>query len=314
MKLIRYRLHFRSGLVTPLHSDTLMGTLAWAILQHYGEGELSRWIQQCEEQPPFVISNGFPGDLLPKLVMPSPVAAHGMNSKQDMIREVKLNKQRKDRKWLTINEFDAMRSGRSVIWEEAGSPTVSRMEPHVIIDRSTGTSLERNGLFDIEVEYAQVYSLYVRFLDSSYQERFEELLTGVGQIGFGAKKSSGKGVFRLERVDENLAYLDDCEDSNGYAVLSCCVPSRHDSVRGFYKVATKYGKVGENAPGGRHPFKRPLIMVQPGSCFYSPSLPSYFGTVVRNVSPENPKIVQLCFGLTVPVRLPKLDGDQPEEA
>src|SRR5712692_9806510 len=67
MKLYRLKLQPRSPWLTPWHADTLAGYLCWTHAHTFGEAALLREIitPALAGEPPFALSDAFPGDLLP---------------------------------------------------------------------------------------------------------------------------------------------------------------------------------------------------------------------------------------------------------
>lgn len=293
----------RSTYITPFQSDTLMGVIAWTIKQLYGEDELIRFIEKCKTEPPFVISNGFPDGYLPKLVLPTQRLNILQRSKVELMQEVKRNKRLKDRQWLRKDEYYKIVNQLEVDWGEYVNPikVVSRI--HNIINRTTGQSLEKNGLYELEEYATSKINIFVKYIDLTYQAKLEEVLEYIGKIGYGAKKSIGKGIFELEVVDEDLSYLLQVQNFNGYVVMSNFIPSSNDSLNGYYKVFTKYGKVGEELAVSSTPHKYPILMIGAGASFYSETLPQFTGTLLENVSPQHQHIVHFGFGLTLPIKL-----------
>jgi CRISPR-associated protein Csm4 len=283
-----------------------MGNIAWAIKHLYGDEILKKFIADSKVRPPFVVSNGFPSPYFPKLIMPPPSKLNSAATKRERLAEAKENKKNKSRTWLTKEEFSSMARGEIIRWQQVENPERQQTTIHAIINRSTGRSLEDNGLYELEEIVVNQITFFIRFLDLAYRPLVEKALAYIGKIGFGAKKSSGKGVFEVESIEE-LSSLVDVPDANGYAVLSNFVPSERDSTTGYYKLFTKYGKLGEELANKQNPFKYPIVFIQAGSCFYSKSIPDYCGTILEKVSPQFPEVVQFAFGLTIPVRLPNID-------
>ena len=65
-----YHLSFqpKSPLITPLHSDTLFGHVAWAVRYLWEESRLVKFLGAFQDgsDAPFLISDGFPAGYLPK--------------------------------------------------------------------------------------------------------------------------------------------------------------------------------------------------------------------------------------------------------
>lgn len=79
METGKINLKLKSSLITPFHSDTLWGSICWALRYVYGEGELYEFLKSYKtEEPPIIISNAFPKKYLPAPILPP------MNKKEAM--------------------------------------------------------------------------------------------------------------------------------------------------------------------------------------------------------------------------------------
>ncbi len=188
---------------------------------------------------------------------------------------------------------------------------------------------------------ANVLDLYLRAVSEEWAARAELLLREVARAGFGRDKSTGFGAFEVigreptHLFDPSPAASDslrDLRDSapnppspssqppsfpppcpNGLVSLSSYVPAAGDPTDGFWRLRVKRGKLGEpgawNAPADqpiRHPFKRPLLELEPGAVFRlppgAPPRPIY-GRMVPGLSDAFPKAVQCGYTLAVPCEL-----------
>jgi CRISPR-associated protein Csm4 len=67
MNVVRYRLRPRTPAATPWHADTLFGALCWELTQRGGEAALEETLARFRAgDPPFLLSDGCPGDSLPR--------------------------------------------------------------------------------------------------------------------------------------------------------------------------------------------------------------------------------------------------------
>jgi len=67
MKTLQITLKMESGTLTPFQADTIFGHLCWVIAHKEGEKGLEEFLKPFKQgNPPFIISDGFPGELLPK--------------------------------------------------------------------------------------------------------------------------------------------------------------------------------------------------------------------------------------------------------
>src|SRR5258708_10905460 len=90
MNVFSYRLRPTTAWATPIEADSLFGALCWEIVRRQSEADLLRVLHRFRKgDPPFVLSNAFPGDLLPRpLVLPG-------------------------NKWITRDEFVRVRTGEN---------------------------------------------------------------------------------------------------------------------------------------------------------------------------------------------------------
>src|SRR3989304_7611507 len=66
MKTFEIILRPKSSLLTPLQSDTIFGSICWAIKYSEGEQELVDFLEKYQTSPPLILSNGFPTGFFPK--------------------------------------------------------------------------------------------------------------------------------------------------------------------------------------------------------------------------------------------------------
>ena len=67
MKSARFRLRPLAAWATPWHADSLFGALCWELGRNAGEAALVQTLQKFRHgPPPFIISDAFPADALPR--------------------------------------------------------------------------------------------------------------------------------------------------------------------------------------------------------------------------------------------------------
>lgn len=104
----------RSGYVTDLRSDTLWGSICWGIRYLWGEGELTEFLQRCENgNPDFVISSAYPfkqhgTDRV--TFFPNPLVLRNTNNNQSR-DDYRLNKDLKKIRFLNYDDFKATLHG-----------------------------------------------------------------------------------------------------------------------------------------------------------------------------------------------------------
>ncbi|GAB1444296.1 hypothetical protein MASR2M39_31460 [Ignavibacteriales bacterium] len=321
----------KSGLLTPLQSDTLYGHFCWRLLEVKGEPALAKFIDQyAKGNPVFTISDGLyevGGDLLfPKPIMPKDGNISDYTSKTDTKEEKikKLLDKKADResRYVSQKSLQAFLNGEFGMDEgllktdEASRPKIIKdLRIHVGIDRSTLTHGD-GLLFEQNPEYLgdkTSYAILVKILDESAYKDFEveSIFKDVFITGFGKKKSSGYGAFEWNGMDnyENLTEPDG--DCNGFYTLGNYLPSIEDEIKdGYYRFFVKYGKLGETRASGPNPFKKPVIMMKPGSCFEVEKARDFYGRITnqREISTTD-NVVQFGMPFTLNIKnFPKSDS------
>jgi CRISPR-associated protein Csm4 len=318
MKLYHLRLRPVSSWMTPWQSDTLSGALCWAMARTLGEETLRREILEpaLRNRPPFVLSDAFPGDLLPV-----PAALR--------LREwpVEHRKAMKRARWLLPETFRAARSGQTFDSAEipTDSPFLSGERLRNTLSRTSDTTGEEGSLFSCEefvlntrpscFKEQDYLTVYARAADG-YESRLKLLFKLLARTGFGADTSTGRGQFEVASDLEPAEGMEEAEYSaNGVVVLSTFQPAVHDPTEGCWELLTKHGKVGPDF-GLENVFKRPLILMRPGACFRCEVTRPYLGRAVpmddllaeadaARLRGMNADILHYAYGLAVPCRLPE---------
>ncbi len=314
MRLYRLRIQSLSPWVTPWQADTLFGMLCWTAARCWGAERLRTEILEpaLEGEPPFVLSDAFPGDLLP-----IPIVLRLINWGEEERKRIKRAR------WLLPSAF------RTV--QEGGRPEAGDLLDDVFVksgrlrntlSRATGTTGD-DGLFPVEETALNTespalldsayLSIYARVI-GGFESRLMELFRLLAQTGFGADVSTGRGAFCVDSELERAEWLDAARPSaNGVVVLSTFQPARRDPVDGFWEAFTKYGKVGPDF-GVENVFKRPLVMLRSGACFRCDSDREFVGRALRMsdfldgpteslLKNRGVSIIHPVFGLAVPIQL-----------
>jgi CRISPR-associated protein Csm4 len=308
MDWYRYRLQPLAGTLTPWQADTLIGHFAWDIVHREGESALGDFLGAFEAgRPPFVLSDGFPGDFLP-----APLTVPWLYDDPDAQRQAA------GQRWLTLDEFNEVRTGRA----PADLPNAPRRDPwraaqtlHVALSRATMTSGETGSLYALEERSPAdddgaptAVAFYALAEGEAAAERLADLLRRVSQAGYGKKKSSGKGAFRLLAAEpfDGFAAL----EADGLVTLANVVPAAGDPTEGLWRTAVKYGRLGEERAGWAQPFKRPFVFLAAGAVFRGPPRP-WLGRPLRGLAadPDDPgrpgDDLQVCLAPVLPCAWPR---------
>ncbi len=294
--LYRYKIRPRSPVITPLMSDTLFGHFCWALYFSKGETFLEQFLQSFEKNlpAPVLFSSAFPEGYLPRPCLPplsrkktetllknDPVAAK--EPLKALIRIKKLNK-------ISFIPLDVWQKLLNNFSEEALFNLLlsERFEDDIplstleisaanVINRISGTVSEEGGLFQREKYWYSkdtVLDLYVEINDPEIMEPTDWFLTRYLPLnGYGADKSVGMGVLNITK-DQNFSENSlSAEQANARMCLSLTAFDGMETYVSFYRLKTKFGKLGEifatRSPTGGppNPFKYPVLMYDIGTVF-----------------------------------------------
>lgn len=209
-------------------------------------------------QPPFVLSDAFPGDRLPL-----PAAVRTLDVPAE------LRKPLKRARWLLRESFRQLQAGSvpgtGEMLRDAGVLEYTQLRN--TISRASQTTDTDGGLFPTEesvlkkgIRHLTVYARVV----PEFVEPLGRLIKELADWGFGSDRTAGKGQFRLDGGLEAVPELDEPVDADGCVVLSTFQPAGGDPTDGAWEAFTKYGKLGPDF-GLENVFKRPIIVLLPGA-------------------------------------------------
>lgn len=301
MKTYRLKIEIKSTFLTPWQADTIFGSLCWIIAWRKGEDGLRQFLDEYREgTPPFILSDGLPGDLLPA---PAHLALSGERAKD--YEEFREGKELKKIEWLDPETFKAVRQGELTITPDVADLKAVKAVTtlHSTINRITGTTGDKGSLYELqEFTHEQEYiSIYLKIRDGQ-EDLALSLFKDLSLTGYGKKKSVGKGAFEIIGELESFNGFDDFEGANGYVALSNFVPAKSDPTVGYYKTMVKYGKLGGEYAFCGKPFKKPLVMLTAGSSFKtSESIKPFYGRMIEEIAPAKPEVVHYGYAFAVPI-------------
>jgi CRISPR-associated protein Csm4 len=320
-----------SPIVTQFQSDTIFGHICWAIRFIHGEAsdKLNVFLNSYDnsEHPPLLVSNGFPKGYLSKPII-QPIKQEELETivdTKDMIKNSFKIKNIKKIEYITndhfnylqkekitpIKLFKIMFNGYDSIVDDL-SKVKSSVVQHNIINRIEG-SVKTGGLYsqeeffyDFEDINSGIFEIYLKTNFFS-KEELKRIFEYIKIDGFGKDKSTGKGYFDFE-IKEGID-LPEAENPNAFMTLSSYIPSKKDSIKGYYQTFLKFGKLGglyaKGSPEvGGNPFKKPLIMFSAGSTFYENnfSKEKMYGSLLRNVH-HNAEIRHYAYAFPIGIHL-----------
>jgi CRISPR-associated protein Csm4 len=305
MKTYRLKIKPLSGFLTPWQADTIFGSLCWIIAWRDGKDALMKFLQEYKNSNPlFILSDGMPCDLLP-----APAHLPLMMTRSENRADYEKGKKLKKVSWLSPEAFESVCRGNmgDDLLEDC-KPFKTFTSLHSSINRITGTTGEEGALFELQ-EYAlakssEAISIYIKIRDD-WEEKVFSLFNDLSLIGYGKKKSVGKGSFKIIGGLERFETFERLEDSNGFVSLSNFVPSASDPTEGYYKTMVKYGKLGGEFTFSENPFKKPLMMLTAGSVFkVDEVVMPFYGRMVEGLSAIKPEVVHYGYAFSVPIYIP----------
>jgi CRISPR-associated protein Csm4 len=284
----------QSDTLTPFQADTLFGHLCWVVAHNKEDEDLQKFLKPFKEgEPPFIISDGFPAELLPKPL-----------SSEFSIVDPSERKELKKIEYIALEDFNGVRNGEKRRPRFLEKFMKSFLTSHNTINRLTNAALAEGGVYSLEETFVLQITLYVKVISEEWKNRIGELFKELSKSGYGRKKSIGKGHFSVDTVEPYNGFTE-IEDANGFVTLSNFCPAENDPIEGLYKTFIKYGKLGEEFTFCGNPFKKPLFMIKTGSVFRTNGPPKeFYGGMVNNISPAKPEVVQYAYAFAVPIRYP----------
>lgn len=308
---LKIKITLKSSVITPFHSDTIFGHICWGYRYQFGEREfLDNFIPAFNtETPSIILSNAFPESYLPMPILP--------HDKQNLT-DYKF----KHLKYIDRDRFKELNSNgitkRNVfeVYKDNNLEYLPVTEEflHTSIDRISGSALEKHLYQQEETFYAEntVFDLYCKIYYPMTPEKFNKCLEYINISGFGKDKSSGKGNVELKITDESVDFS--LNNPNAFMNLSNYVPKKDDPVNGNYDIFTKFGKLGGDFANSPHdgsgiikPFKKPVLMIKPGSTFYTDNCKEFYGRVVDNIRTDNGYIKQYGISYPIPIKIGEND-------
>lgn len=127
---------------------------------------------------------------------------------------------------------------------------------HCMINRETGASTKWNR-DETWLDGDYHFYIYSTIFDFADIQKLTELVL---KSGLGAKRSVGKGQFKLLGIDEVDHIGNQVDRPNGYMVISDYIPNKDDSTIGIYTA-----RVYRGATGGVE--KAPIALINAGAKF-----------------------------------------------
>ena len=138
---------------------------------------------------------------------------------------------------------------------------------------------EGGGLFSREKTWFHSHGeldLYVEINSDEFTSIVKWFLkTYLPAAGYGKDKSVGMGILEIHEDKTFNPDIFKVHSTNACMVLSLTSFDGMENYKSFYRLKTKFGKLGGNfafsspTGGNPRPFKKPILMMEPGSIFFT---------------------------------------------
>jgi hypothetical protein len=243
-------------------------------------------------EPPFVLSDAFPGSLLP---LP-------LHAELPRRNKTKL----KPPLYLAQPSFHAIQSGTQANAEILHGRIRSFSRVQTAIDRNLGSAAQGQ-LFETDTQHFErgedFLSVYIR--SDRYLEQVLTCFRALAWTGFGKKSSTGLGACEIIGEPEACDWLEQVPGANAFVALSHFVPSHMDPTDGRWQTHVTYPKFHANSVS--NVFKGGILMLTPGSVFRAKngSLRPWYGRMIPVPRPEMPKALHYGLCLSAPLVWPE---------
>ena len=303
MKWFRAKFKLKGWVASAWQSDTLFGHLCWGMRYLHGEEELKDFLRLYDDgTPPLLVSNGFPGELLPNPIMP-PLSIERTLPLAEQREHFRHYKQARGSKYVTPAEFSRAINGEVIVPSpETKAEETVRITLKNQLNRLTNTTDEEHPLYNFEEHYWPEITVYLKVSDD-FVDAAKKLFQYIADTGYGKRKSVGYG--QIESVSfDTFEGFNQPQKANGFVTLSNFVPAANDPAMGCWNMIVKYGRMGEEWASEDNAFKKPLLMLEAGSTFLDSPTRDYYGCLVRNLNPAYHQAVQYALALPVPMVIP----------
>ncbi len=333
MNIYRITIEPKSAFRSRLQSDTIFGHLLWALRYTAGANgnqELADFLERYRAgEPPLLVSAGFPEDTLPTPTLSRPTPDTGGPVAGQVVRDL-LRKAAGELRYLPLDQWPALVNNLSgqalgqmlekIHKDLQALPNSKQIEQdyrrqhkvqaitRTAVDRITGSAREGQLFVAQETFYRRParFDIWHKIFDESDLDRLKACWRWIEGNGFGKRKSTGAGAFKITRLLEAAnEVLPQADRPNGFMSLSAWVPARTDPPDVSYKTRVKRGKLAEQyaIPG---PWKKPLLMLEPGAVarlLEGEPGREWYGQLVEDMHWTHEGIVQYGYAFPLPVYL-----------
>ncbi len=331
MKTYAIDLMPESDFATELAGDCLFGQICWQFAQDESlAGNLANLLEDYDTRPFIVVSdpvisflnNGKNEYLLKRPFAPPVEKAFSRMPFDEQKKLFTERKRRKGCKWVIVSELKKLdpldinapvnvdeiikRYGLPDEWK----PEINYFQYHNSIDRLTGTT----GTDAAFAPFSQMLiswpnelrlTLFIGISEKIQIDAIRTAISRIGQTGYGADASTGKGRFSLSKVEEIDLNSLGSKDPDSLYTLSSSLPAPQIYQQICFETMVRFGKHGNYLANSDYPFKQPVLKAAAGAIFkpvkdYWPEKP-FIGVSIRELS-KYPETVDQGYSLFIPVK------------
>lgn len=250
-----------SPFISELQSDTIFGHFAWAIRFLYGENRLKELLEDFEDNPFIIFSDGFLKGFISKPLL-------SYIPEDDEIKDAKKVKKisliEKDFVFKNIENLN----GKKVFDFLKNYKRKTNIKVSVTQKNSINrlSNLVEEGLYSIKEKFIdEEFEIYFAYKNISKKE-IKEVFDFIAKRGYGKDKYAGKGKFDFS-IDWDFEEKEFFKYKEGYKYLNLSTMFISDKMFLLAgKTITKFPKAG-GIYAISEPFKNPCIMYLAGSIF-----------------------------------------------
>lgn len=296
---------------TPLRSDTLFGHACWTLRLHESSDCFSAFMANAKAQKPeLIFSDGFPSGWLPRPLSPLTFIKHATReeyaSYKKAIKRAYVYTQFAENCNWNITEIAI--SGKSCIPDNYYDSPQTEAVLHNVIDRVTGTSLDKHGLFSTDKQwYHGIWTEIDIYVSTEWDKVYlTQFIDTLFSVGYGRDQSVGLGAVKIVKKPEIVTFPK--RSTTMYLSLSRTIPCTNVNIdASFYQIETKYGKVWRGLEQQKSPFKKPMLQMVPGSVLKCTTNAVVAGSVVTGIH-DNEEVIENCMTILYPLPETVMEG------
>lgn len=287
MTIYKVIIELKSRLVTPLMGDTIFGHILWGIARHEGDEAVTKFINTLEQKP-FVVSNAFPHNYLPK-----PILIDNSYKEEDYSNIKKIKKI----KYIPAEYFYKNEKITTTLFSKyINDESMYKYETleHIknTCDRINGGTIEETGLYGVEEIWITagenkkvLFDIYIG--TSLEQKDIEQYITWSFENGYGADASIGAGAITFITI-EAVQFPENGTRAMALGPFVVPEPHLYEKLDLRANTIVKRGKVGDIYTHHINPFKKPILFYAEGSTFNADAINKpYIGSLLRNIHKDD---------------------------